>query len=104
MAGFSVGEEFLVRKTTKTLHHTSYHIEKLIKENKENINCKVVRDEFDDLDNYWDKTEQLLCYIVNFEKREVIFERGEFAGKILVALGGCPYISKHSLHAGDVVV
>ena len=50
LAGLSIGEEILVNKTTRTLHHTSYHIEKLIKENKESINCKKVRDEFEDLD------------------------------------------------------
>lgn len=74
LAVFSIGEEILVHKTTKTLHHTSYHIEEIIKENKDNINCKAVRNEFEDLDNYWDKTEQLLCYIVNFEKIKPINE------------------------------
>lgn len=74
LVGLSVGEEILVNKTTSTLHHTSYHIERLIKANEENINCKEVRDEFDDLNTFWDKTEQLLCYIVNFEKIKPINE------------------------------
>ena len=74
LASFSVCEEILVHKTTKTLHHTSYHIEKLIKENKANINCEIVRKEFKNIDDYWDKTEQLLCYIVNYEKIKPINE------------------------------
>jgi|GEM_PF-2640616 len=74
LVGLSVGEEILVNKTTSTLHHTSYHMERLIKENEENINCKEVRDEFDDLNTFWDRTEQLLCYIVNFEKIKPINE------------------------------
>lgn len=43
LAGLSIGEELLVNKTTKTLHHTSYHLESLIKENEDNINCEIVK-------------------------------------------------------------
>ncbi len=74
LSGLCIGEEVLVQKTINRLHHTSYHIEKLVKAHKDNITCKDVEEEFKDIDNYWDKSEQILCYIVNFEKIKPINE------------------------------
>lgn len=74
LAGLCIGEEIFVRKTINRLHHTSYHIEELVKENKDNIDCDRIHEEFDYIDSYWDKAEQVLCYIVNFEKIKPINE------------------------------
>ncbi len=74
LAGLSIGEEIFVRNTINVLHHTSYHIEELVKENEGNIDCACVKSEFEDINNYWDKAEQVLCYIVNFEKIKLINE------------------------------
>lgn len=74
LSGLCVGEEIFVRKTINRLHHTSYHIEELVKENKDNIDCDRIHEEFDYIDSYWDKAEQVLCYIVNFEKIKPINE------------------------------
>lgn len=74
LAGLCIDEEIFVRKTISRLHHTSYHIEELVKENKDNIDCDRIHEEFDYIDSYWDKAEQVLCYIVNFEKIKPINE------------------------------
>lgn len=74
LAGLSISEEIFVHKTIGRLHHASYHIEQLVKENEDNINCERVHKEFEYIDKYWDKSEMWLCYIVNFEKIKPINE------------------------------
>lgn len=67
-------EEIYVHKTINTLTHTSNHLEILVEENKDNINCDAVKNELNGLKKYWEKTEKNLCYIVNFEKIKPINE------------------------------
>ena len=74
LVGFGIWEEIYVDRTIKTLSHNSVHLEKLINENEENINCPDVINEFKGLDKFWNKAENNLCYIVNFEKIKPINE------------------------------
>lgn len=74
LVGFGIWEEIYVDKTIKTLSHNSIHLEKLLDENEENINCPDVVKEFKGLDKFWNKAENNLCYIVNFEKIKPINE------------------------------
>ena len=74
LVGLSIGEEVFVKKTIAHLHHTSYHIESIIEANEDNINVPKVWVEFNHINKYWDKSEQILCYIVNFEKIKPINE------------------------------
>ena len=74
LAGLSIGEEVLVNTTTKTVHSSSYNLEKLVTQNKDNICCDSINNEFNKLDNFWDEKEKVLCYIVNFEKIKPINE------------------------------
>lgn len=74
LVGFGIWEEIYVDNTIKTLSHNSIHLEKLLDENEENINCPDVVKEFNGLDKFWNKAENNLCYIVNFEKIKPINE------------------------------
>ncbi len=74
LVGFGIWEEIYVDRTIKTLSHNSVHLEKLLDENEENINCLDVVKEFKSLDKFWNKAENNLCYIVNFEKIKPINE------------------------------
>ncbi len=74
LVGLSIGEEVFVKKTISHLHHSSYHIENIIEANEDNINVPRVWVEFNHINKYWDKSEQVLCYIVNFEKIKPINE------------------------------
>lgn len=74
LVGLSIGEEVFVKKTISHLHHSSYHIESIIEANEDNINVPRVWLEFNHINKYWDKSEQVLCYIVNFEKIKPINE------------------------------
>ncbi len=67
-------EEIFINKTTDKLVYHSSNLETLFKDNQENINIPEINEEFSKLKIFWDETEDVLCYITNFEKIRTLDE------------------------------
>ena len=67
-------EEIFINKTTDKLVYYSSNLETLFKDNQENINTPEINEEFSKLKIFWDETEDVLCYITNFEKIRTLDE------------------------------
>ena len=74
LAGCGVGEELFVRNTVNTLSNHAKVLDVLIAENESNLDIPDIKDELDKLNSFWEKTEHILTYLVNFEKIRAIGE------------------------------
>lgn len=74
LIGCGAGEELFVRNTVKQLNAHAKTLDLLIEENEENLDTVDVKQKFNELKSFWEKTEHILTYIVNFEKIRAIGE------------------------------
>ncbi|MDR0850541.1 MAG: DUF4363 family protein [Christensenellaceae bacterium] len=74
LIGCGICEELFVRNTVSELNTYAKTLDTFIENNEENLNIPVINEEFDKLKSFWENTEHMLTYIVNFEKIRAIGE------------------------------
>lgn len=61
-------EEIYTHHFLRDLDNKSNIVLTEIEKNKENLNIPAVNNSFDDLNTYWHKAKNTLCYFTNYEK------------------------------------
>ena len=74
LIGCGIAEELFVRNTIHTLNTHAKVLDSLIEENEEDLNIPEIKEEYGKIKSFWNKTEHVLTYIVNFEKIRAIGE------------------------------
>lgn len=78
LIGLCVWEDVYLSSNLKTLNNKATNLAQIVKES-ENVNDEIVKNSINDLDQFWTKTENYFCLVVNHINME---EAGEQITKI----------------------
>ncbi len=78
LIGLCVWEDVYLSSNLKSLNEKAKNLAEIVR-NSENVNSELVTKEIKELDNFWTKTENLFCLVVNHINME---EAGEQISKI----------------------
>lgn len=66
--GIGLCEEILVKDTVSNLDSLTTSLSQTIAQNEDNLNTENVKTNMKNLENYWVKTKNKICFFANFDK------------------------------------